>query len=174
MSVEFSLEGEVSRVTPVYRRGGYDLDVDGRRVAASLDAGEDGVLVLDFDGTRHPIWIACHGDEIFVHHAGRTHRIEAINSLERAAREAIGAGGADAITAPMPGVVVEIAVTPGEAVERGAVLLTIESMKLQTPIHAPHDGRVDEIAFEPGQSFDKGAVLVRLGGADADAGENRS
>ncbi len=174
MGIEFELEGETSRVTPVYRRGAYELDVDGRRVAASLDERDDGACVLDFDGSRHPLWIARHGDEIFVHHAGRTHRIMAINSLERAAREASGAAGSDAIIAPMPGVVVEVAVETGAHVERGALLLTIESMKLQTPIHAPHEGRVEEVGFHAGQSFDKGVVLVRLATGDASEGGERS
>lgn len=174
MGVEFELDGEASRVTPVYRRGGYDLDVDGRRVVASLREGAGGACVLEFDGVEHPVWIARHGDEIFVHHGGRTHRIAAINSLERAAREASGAAGADAVVAPMPGVVVEVAVAPGDQIDRNTVLLTIESMKLQTPILAPHDGRVEEIAFRAGQSFDKGAVLVRLATGDAEEGESRS
>lgn len=174
MGVEFELDGEVSRVTPVYRSGGYDLEVDGRRVDATLVQSADGSCALRFDGHSHPLWIARHGDEIFVHHAGRTHRIAAINSLERAAREAAGAGGADAIMAPMPGVVVEVAVSPGDWVERGRVLLTIESMKLQTPIHAPHEGRVDEIAFVAGQGFDKGVVLVRLIAGERGEGEKES
>lgn len=173
MGVEFELEDVTSRVTPVYRRGGYDLDVDGRRVRATLREHAEGACSLEFDGETHPLWVARHGDEIFVHHAGRTHRVAAINSLERAAREAVGAGGADAVIAPMPGVVVEVAVAPGDHIEAGTVLLTIESMKLQTPILAPHEGRVDEVAFEAGQSFDKGAVLVRLGG-DAEEGESPS
>lgn len=174
MGIEFELDGETSRVTPVYRRGGYDLDVDGRRAAAVLREGTGGAWVLDFDSVEHPVWIARSGDEVFVHHAGRTHRVAAINSLERAAREASGAAGADTVIAPMPGVVVDVAVTPGAHIDRGTVLLTIESMKLQTPILAPHEGRVEEIAFSAGQSFDKGAVLVRLASGDADDGDDRS
>lgn len=170
MGIEFELDGELSRVTPVYRSGGYDLDVDGRRVEASLapdeQAGGEGCWRLEMDGRSHEVWLARHGDEIFVHHAGRTHRIASINSLERAAAEASGAAGSGAVMAPMPGVVVEVVTPVGTAVERNALLMTIESMKLQTPILAPQDGVVEEVAFSEGQSFDKGALLVRLGGEE--------
>ena len=176
MGIEFELDGELSRVTPVYRRGGYDLDVDGRRVEASLRAGEldGGLCRLEFDGVTHELWLARHGDEIFVHHNGRAHRIAALNSLERATAEASGAAGSGAVLAPMPGVVVEVVAPVGTSVERGALLLTIESMKLQTPILAPHEGVVKEVEFGAGQSFDKGVVLVRLGGGAADDQEKPS
>lgn len=162
MATEFELDGRLSVVHPVYRTGGFDLEIDGRRVVAKLERREDGACLLEIDGVAHPVWIAGHGAEIFLHYAGRSHRVEAINSLERAAREAEAASGGDAITAPMPGVVVEVAVTPGDHVARGGLLMTIESMKLQTAIHALHDGVVDEVGVAAGQSFDKGAVLVRM------------
>ncbi len=175
MGTEFELDGKLSRVTPVYRSGGYDLDVDGRRVEARLDpsaAEGDGCWQLEVDGVRHEVWIARHGDEIFVHHAGRTHCIGAINSLERASAEAVGAAGSGAVTAPMPGVVVEVVAPVGTHVERNALLMTIESMKLQTPILAPQDGEVLEVAFEAGQSFDKGVMLVRLGSGDEEGSQS--
>jgi pyruvate carboxylase len=62
----------------------------------------------------------------------------------------------------MPGVVVSIAVESGAAVERGALLLTIESMKLQTAITATHAARVVEVCVAAGDHFDQGSALVRL------------
>ena len=69
----------------------------------------------------------------------------------------------------MPGVVVSIAARTGDAVETGALLLTIESMKLQTAITASHPARVAEICVAVGEHFDQGSPLVRLESRDAEA-----
>lgn len=64
--------------------------------------------------------------------------------------------------APIPGTVVEIAISPGQSVSAGTVLMIIESMKLETTIRAPRDGVVSCIHFREGQSFERDAVLVSL------------
>jgi len=90
-----------------------------------------------------------------------------------AQKDAAPSGGDDALLAPMPGVVVDVAVTVGAEVEAGALLLTIESMKLQTAIVAPTAGRVVELGLSAGSSFEQGAVLVRLEGLDTEEGESQ-
>jgi 3-methylcrotonyl-CoA carboxylase alpha subunit len=86
----------------------------------------------------------------------------AINALERARQEAAPTGGAEILNAPMPGVVVRVAVDVGAEVSRGQLLMTIESMKLETAITAPHDARIAEICVSAGESFDQDAALIRL------------
>ena len=63
---------------------------------------------------------------------------------------------------PMPGTVVEVIATIGTDVQAGELLMTIESMKLQTAITAPHDCRVAELPLAAGATFDQGDVLIRL------------
>ncbi len=162
MGYEFELEERLSFVTPVYHEGGFDLDVDGRRLRASLEDRGSGAYELVVEGRRERVWVAQRGDAVFLHWAGRSYRVDAINSLERASREAERGAGGDAVVAPMPGVVVDVAVEPGDRVARGERLLTIESMKLQTALDAPHDACVSEVCYAVGQSFEKGAILVRM------------
>jgi biotin carboxyl carrier protein len=66
----------------------------------------------------------------------------------------------------MPGVVVEIVTAPGAQVHAGELLMTIESMKLQTAISAPHDAIVEEVCVTPGDGFEQGDPLVRLASAE--------
>ena len=49
------------------------------------------------------------------------------------------------IAAPMPGVISTVAVTAGQAIKAGDVLLSIEAMKMETALHAPRDGTVESV-----------------------------
>jgi len=173
MGYEFELGGDKVRVTPAYGPDGFDLLIGDARVPATLSSGdEDGEFFLLRDGQRERLFIASHGDEHFIHYRGRAFRIAAPNALEAAQREAAASSGVEEIRAPMPGVVVEIAVSAGEDVESGDLLMTLESMKLETAIHAPHPARVAEVYVAAGTTFDQGASLLRLeSGSDETADE---
>ncbi len=177
MGYDFHLEGRDARVTPA-RRGdalGVELEIDGARVRAALEPGaRAGEHFVTVDGRRERLFLASRGDVHFVHFRGRSHRITAWNALDRAREAALRAGGAEEIRAPMPGVVVSIAVAVGAEVEPGTVLLTIESMKLQTAITATHAARVAELRVAPGDHFDQGSPLVRLESPAADGQEGGS
>lgn len=175
MGYDFCLEDRDSRVTPA--RGGakleralhrerpfeLEIEIDGQRLHAGLEHGDrPGEYFIVVDGCREPLFMASRNDVHFIHWRGRARRVEAWNALDRARQAAIRAGGAEEIRAPMPGVVISVAVQQGAAVERGQLLLTIESMKLQTAITASHPARVAEVRVAAGDHFDQGSPLVRL------------
>jgi biotin carboxyl carrier protein len=66
------------------------------------------------------------------------------------------------IKAPMPGMVLEIAVVPGQEVAAGDRILILEAMKMENSIlmHAP--GVIKQVLVRKGQAVDKGQVLVEL------------
>jgi len=55
-----------------------------------------------------------------------------------------------------------VLVRPGDEVDKGQVLLLLESMKMQNEIRAPRKGTVLEVHVEPGQSVNQNQVLVEL------------
>ena len=172
MGYEFELQGETSSVHPVHQQGRGRLAIEGREFAAELFPGlVPGEHFLEIDGRQEKIFVAVQGDVHFIHWRGRAHRVEAINALERARREADPSGGAEVIQAPMPGTVVEVAVSAGDEVTSGQLLMTIESMKLQTAITAEADGVVGEVCVAAGDTFDQGDALVRLSSGDGEAEE---
>jgi biotin carboxyl carrier protein len=69
------------------------------------------------------------------------------------------------VTAPMPGVVLEVHVAPGAIVSRGDPLLVLEAMKMRNTIRAPRDGVVTEVTTEAGRPVAPGEPLVRIGAA---------
>ncbi|HZZ46582.1 MAG TPA: biotin/lipoyl-containing protein [Pseudonocardia sp.] len=120
---------------------------------------DGGASELTIDGRREKVWVVTDRDTVFVHALGRAWALDVINPLEASLRET---QGADAATAPMPGVLVSLAVAPGDAVEAGQQLAVIESMKMQTEIKAPRDGVVERVPLAVGDSFNQGAPLVVL------------
>ena len=78
-----------------------------------------------------------------------------------AAPVVVGAG--EPINAPMPGTVLRINVTPGQAVKEGDVLVVLEAMKMENEITAPRAGTVNQVVATKGSTVETGAVLVVLG-----------
>ncbi|MCR5482608.1 MAG: biotin/lipoyl-binding protein [Clostridia bacterium] len=72
------------------------------------------------------------------------------------------AAGAQTISSPMPGTVLDVKVTPGQAVKSGDVLVILEAMKMENEIMAPADGTVDTVPATKGASVNTGDVLVTL------------
>lgn len=71
--------------------------------------------------------------------------------------------GATNITAPMPGSIVSVKVSVGQAVKKGDVLCVLEAMKMENEIMAPSDGKVVSVSTTQGSTVNTGDVLVSLG-----------
>ena len=67
----------------------------------------------------------------------------------------------DAI-APMPGLVLDVMVTPGQEIAAGTPLLILEAMKMENVIKAEVDGTVAAVEIEKGQAVEKGQLLVSV------------
>jgi len=66
------------------------------------------------------------------------------------------------VGAPMPGMVVNVAVKIGGQVERGAKLVTLEAMKMETTLYAERAGVVRQVNVERGTRVETGDLLVKL------------
>ncbi len=66
------------------------------------------------------------------------------------------------IQAPMPGLVIEISVQEGEPVQKGDVLLMLESMKMQNELTAPRDGKISRIHVSENQNVERKQTLLIL------------
>ena len=66
------------------------------------------------------------------------------------------------VRAPMPGLVVRVEVTQGQAVEAGEGLVVVEAMKMENELRAPQRSVVEQVHVSAGQRVEKGAPLISL------------
>jgi pyruvate carboxylase len=72
------------------------------------------------------------------------------------------AGNVKHVAAPMPGVVVGVAVANGEEVAAGQKLLTLEAMKMETTLYSERAGTIAEVLVRPGMQVEGGDLVIRF------------
>ncbi len=129
--------------------------------AEARDAVVGAMGTPDRDG-RRPVEVVVDGwrFELLVEDESRT------ALRERASRDRTASGAAGGpleIRAIIPGRVVAVAIAPGDSVEAGQTLLTVEAMKMQNELRAPRVGTVTRVQAGAGATVEVGDVLVVLG-----------
>ncbi|SDE92894.1 acetyl/propionyl/methylcrotonyl-CoA carboxylase subunit alpha [Pseudonocardia oroxyli] len=81
-------------------------------------------------------------------------------------KRAGGGGGAkvsgDAVTAPMQGTIIKVAVNDGDTVSAGDLIVVLEAMKMENPVTAHKDGTVSGLSAEAGSTISQGAVVCEI------------
>lgn len=72
------------------------------------------------------------------------------------------AAGSVTVSAPMPGKILAVKASAGQAVKRGDVIMVLEAMKMENDIVAPEDGTIAGINVAVGDSVEAGATLATL------------
>jgi biotin carboxyl carrier protein len=97
---------------------------------------------------------------------GRQYPVKVEDEREKRLRAAAGGSitetGEFHLKAPMPGMVVTILVEEGQEIEKGQVLLILESMKMQNELKSPRDGTVSRILVKSGESVEQRATLLSV------------
>jgi biotin carboxyl carrier protein len=141
--VEYAVDFESVSGQPV-----YSLLINGRSYEAYVDESEDDnnwqVLI------RGDLFTASVEDE-------REKRLRA------AAGAVTSSTGEFNLKAPMPGLIVTVPVSEGEAVKKGDILVVLESMKMQNELKSPRDGKVSRVKVKAGDNVEHNQVLLIVG-----------
>ncbi len=139
----------------------YSRDRDGSATVQGRSArlGPDTVEV---DGRSVPVEVRGVGSHWWVH--GPWGDVEVVEKSPFPSSEIEEASGS--LHAPMPGSVVSVDVSVGDAVRKGQTLVVLEAMKMEHPIGCPEDGVVSEVKVAAGEQVERGALLVVVEAAE--------
>jgi pyruvate carboxylase len=133
----------------------------GEEITAEIDPGKTLELRLQAVGETSD-----DGDvKVFFELNGQPRVIRVANRLikaKTAAKPKAAEGNPGHVGAPMPGSIASVAVTQGQKVKAGDLLLTIEAMKMETGIHAERAGTVKALLVHPGSQIDAKDLLIEL------------
>ncbi len=115
-------------------------------------------VVLNVQGIRLAVLVHRVGDVSYVDSPEGSVALREISRFPLPAPEA----AESSLIAPLPGAVRRVLVVPGQRVTAGELLLTLEAMKLEHPVHAPASGVVASLPVHPGAEVDTGELLAVL------------
>lgn len=122
------------------------------------------IYSLIVDGNSYEILISEEENEWNVLIRGTLYSAEVIDEREKRLRDASGelalSSGEYTLQAPMPGLVVKVAVKEGKKVKKGDVLVILESMKMQNELKSPHKGTITGVNIKKGDRVEKREAMV--------------
>jgi len=143
------------------------VSVDGITYEVDFDSVSDQpVYSLLVDGRSYEAYVYPNDDgwQVLLH--GTQYQAKVEDEREKRLRAASGGGVAERgefhLKAPMPGLVVAIPVEDGQEVEKGEVLVVLESMKMQNELRAPRAGTVGRMRVKPGDSVEQRQTLLSV------------
>lgn len=140
-----------------YRRRGFSIEDQGRQIPVDGVLLDDGRLIADLDGRRLSARIVAVGEKRHLFLAGESVVFSAVDPLAPAI-ESTGAEGS--LIAPMPGKVIALLVAPGQEVDKGTPVITLEAMKMEHTLTAPAKGVIQAFHYTVGEQVADGAELA--------------
>lgn len=138
--------------------------VNGKSYAVEVEDLGGGQMNVSVDGTAYQVVVEDEG--------AAPSAAPAVSAVRPAAAPAapaprprpapVAAAGGNAMTAPMPGVILDIAVKPGDKVAYGQQLCALEAMKMKNAIRAPREAVIAAVEVQDGQKVAYGDVLFRF------------
>ncbi|MCI0521011.1 MAG: biotin/lipoyl-binding protein [Chloroflexi bacterium] len=121
-------------------------------------------LLLDGVSYEAIVYSVEEGLQVLLH--GMQYTAEVEDEREKRLRSSLGARIAEReeyhLRAPMPGLVVSVLVSEGQPVEKGEVLVILESMKMQNELKTPRAGTIARLRVHPGDSVEQRQTLLSV------------
>ncbi len=140
----------------------YRAVINEREYRFSAEQIDSGAWLIDLEGAseRSTVHTASHDDARYLQYNGQTFELDVPDTRSTRRRGTTTAGGA--LTAQMPGQVMAVDVSVGDAVEAGQTLVVLEAMKMEIRVSASTAGTVSAVHVSMGDVVERGQVLVTV------------
>ncbi len=169
MLFDIEIGERVCRVSVEREGTRYRIEADGRVDlvdAARVDGATLSLIVLGERHESHEVALLERGEpgEVEVHlRAGVVPvRVRPAGSRRSAPPPDEGPGGPVRVTAPMPGKIVKVLVSPGDEVRPRQGVVVVEAMKMENELRAPREGRVASVHVQEGALVEAGRLLIEI------------
>ncbi|TCK20482.1 acetyl/propionyl/methylcrotonyl-CoA carboxylase subunit alpha [Pseudonocardia endophytica] len=126
---------------------------------ADEDSSERQTVVVEVGGRR--LEVSLPGD-LALGGGGGNGAAKAAAPRKRGSRGGGAKASGDAVTAPMQGTIIKVAVSDGDTVSAGDLIVVLEAMKMENPVTATKDGTVTGLNAEQGSSISQGTVICEI------------
>ena len=163
MHFEATTAGRSARLEVRESQGRYRVTIGEKTLDLDVvKAGGHAVSVL-VDGVSHDLTLEKTPGGFAVLVRGERFDVELKDAVKGVALGASKHAGPLKLTAPMPGKIVKVLVSAGDAVEAGRGVLVMEAMKMENELKAARAGTVQEVRVKEGQAVEMGALLLVIG-----------
>lgn len=140
----------------------YSYKINGNTYKVGIGDIDNGIAQVEVNGIPYKVELEKQGAPVTVVKAARPSAAPRTTTGEKIISKPTVSAGASAVTAPLPGVVVQISVKVGDTVKASDTVAILEAMKMENAIHAGRDGKVAAINVNPGDSVLEGSAIITL------------
>lgn len=144
------------------------VTIDGTEYAVDFESiSGQPVYSLLINGRSYEAYVHQADSELQVLLHGDMYQVRVEDEREMRLRAAasslsLAPAGEFSLRAPMPGLVISVPVSEGQAIKKGDILVILESMKMQNELKSPRDGVVGRVKVAAGTSVEQNQILITI------------
>ena len=138
----------------------YKFTINGTTYAVEINNAEGQTIELEVNGTPYTVTL---DKEVKQTKTPKLLRPQVVPSTDTGKQEAKTAKKGGSINSPLPGVILDVFVKPGDKITVGQKVILLEAMKMENNIESDKEGVVAEVKARQGDSVMEGDVLIIMG-----------
>lgn len=134
----------------------YKFKINGNSYEVAIDNIDETIAKVEVNGIAYDVIIEQSEKQ-------NTKPVKRAAQVNQASSTSTQGGAATTVKSPLPGIILDITCSVGDAVSKGHQIIVLEAMKMENAINADRDGVIKEIKVTKGETVLEGAALVIIG-----------